>query len=171
MKNKYKFGVYLAAFHHSAEDVTVWITSLRTLDSKMGGSIIIYTMKNNLILAGGWSKWHTGLLPILSISLKSKTDSFSLDLLCHKATWNANQEINHTDDKRDEKEEEEVQSLMLSTCSFELSWLNFSLRREFIHIWSALSAVIPSWWALWCDIWRIWEYGRNKKKTNRGKPT
>lgn len=36
-----------------------------------------------------------------------------------KATQNADWEVNHTDDKRDEKEEEQVQSLMLGTCRFQ----------------------------------------------------
>jgi len=30
--------------------------SLRTLDIQMGGSIKIYTVENNIQLAGGWSK-------------------------------------------------------------------------------------------------------------------
>lgn len=41
-------------------------------------------------------------------------------MLCHKAAENANRKIPYTDDKRNEKEEEESQSLMLSTSGFQL---------------------------------------------------
>lgn len=95
------------------------------------------------------------LYPVLLQS--QETSSFNLDLLCHKATQNADWEVNHTDDKRDEKEEEQVQSLVLGRCSFQLLQVNFSPHREFIQMRSALSEGLPTWWALWCDTWRIWE--------------
>lgn len=100
-------------------------------------------------------------------SVSQATNNCRLDLLCHKASQNANQEINHTDDKRDEKED--GQSCTLSTCSFQPLWLDFSPRREFICTWSALSVVLPSWWALCCEIWRIWECEIKKTPKQQGK--
>lgn len=144
MKNKYTFGVYLTAFHHSER---TW-----QRDSHLSGHWIVrweevlkYTPWKIFLYwqADGWSDIQA-FYPYPALLYSQETSSFSLDLLCHKATQIADWEVNHRDDKRDEKQEEQVQSLTLGTCSFQLLWVKFSLHGEFIHTWSALSEGFPA---------------------------